>query len=233
MVKISVVVPTMNEEKYIEPCLQALKEQTYKNFEIVAIDASMDSTPVICKAADWKVVKQVSKGISLARAEGFAATSGEIVACTDADTAPDKLWVERIAKIFENEKVVCAYGPVYLRDGGPVLRLFAAFFYNTIFLNFSRLICRDNVSGQNFAIRKSAYDAIGGFRADLKTAEDVDLGLRVRKLGKVVYDKKMAVRTSARRLQAEGALHFIGHNILNFLRITLTGKASENFKPIR
>lgn len=233
MVKISVVVPTMNEEKYIMPCLNSLKNQTYKNFEIVAIDASTDSTPEICRSAGWKVVKQVSKGVSLARAEGFAATSGEIIACCDADTSPEPQWLERVAKIFEDDKVVCAYGPVYLKDCGPVLKALGAFAYNIVFLPFSRLICRDNISGQNFAIRKSAYDAVGGFRADLVTAEDVDLGLRVRKLGKIVYDRKMAVHASARRLLAEGPLHFIGHNILNFLRITLTGKASKNFKPIR
>ena len=233
MVKISVVVPTMNEEKYIQPCLDSLRRQTYKDLEIVAIDASTDSTPTACAAAGWKVVKQVSKGIALARAEGFAAASGEIIACTDADTAVDAQWAERIARIFEEDKVVCAYGPVYLRDCGPALRLLAAFCYNTLFLRISRFLRRDNISGQNFAIRKSAYDAVGGFRAELVTAEDVDLGLRVRKLGRVVYAKKMAVHTSARRLLAEGPLHFIGHNVLNFLRITLTGKASKNFKPIR
>ncbi|MDR1453812.1 MAG: glycosyltransferase [Candidatus Margulisbacteria bacterium] len=233
MLKVSVVVPTMNEEKYLQPCLDAVRAQSYKDFEVVAIDASSDGTPQLCQSAGWKVVKQVSKGIALARAEGFAATSGEIVACTDADTAPSREWVERIAKIFENDKVVCAYGPVYLRDGGPILRGLAAFFYNTVFLNFCRLLRRDNISGQNFAIRKSAYDAVGGFRAGLVTAEDVDLGLRVRKLGKVVYDKKMSVKTSARRILAEGVWHFLGHNILNYLRITLTGKASQNFKPIR
>ncbi|GBR76434.1 glycosyl transferase GTA-type super family [Candidatus Termititenax persephonae] len=233
MVKISVVVPTMNEEKYLQPCLDSFRNQTYKDFEMVAIDASSDSTPQLCTQAGWQVVRQVSKGVSLARAEGFAATSGEIVACTDADTAPEQQWVESIAEAFADERVVCAYGPVYLRDCGAFLKFLGAFFYNTIFLNFGRLIRRDNVSGQNFAIRKSAYDAIGGFRADLVTAEDVDLGLRVRKLGKVVYVKKMRVHTSARRLLAEGPLHFIGHNVLNFLRITLTGKASQNFKPIR
>ncbi|MDR0646699.1 MAG: glycosyltransferase [Elusimicrobiota bacterium] len=233
MVRVSVVVPTMNEEKYLAPCLNSLKNQTYKDFEIVAIDASADSTPRLCAEAGWKVVKQASKGIALARAEGFAAATGEVIACTDADTAPDPDWVERVAKNFENDKVVCVYGPVYLRDCQPALKMLAAFFYNAVFLNLSRLIRRDNVSGQNFAVRKTAYDAVGGFRAELVTAEDVDLGLRLRKLGKIVYDKKMAVRTSARRLLAEGPLHFIGHNILNFLRITLTGKASKNFKPIR
>ena len=232
MPKVSIVVPTMNEAKYIQPCIDSLKKQTHKDFEVVAIDASTDATPALCTGAGWKVVKQVSKGVSLARAEGFAATSGEIIACTDADTAVDEKWVERIAKAFEDERVVCAYGPVYFLDGSLAYKLVGGFLF-TAFLQWNRLIGKDHVAGMNFAVRKTAYDAVGGFRADLWTAEDVDLGLRIRKLGKVVYDKQMCVYTSVRRLQAEGPLKFLAHHIGNYLRMYFTGKASTDFKPIR
>lgn len=233
MPKISVVVPTMNEEKYIQPCIDSLAKQTYKDFEVIAIDASKDSTPQKCSEAGWKVVTQKSKGVSLARAEGFAATRGEIIACTDADTELDRAWVESIAKAFENEKVVCAYGPVYFMDGPWYFKVLGAFFFNTVFLGWNRLIRRDHVAGMNFAVRKTTYDKIGGFRADLWTAEDVDLGLRIRKLGKVVYSKKIKVFTSVRRLMAEGVIKFLGHHIANYFRMYIKGKASDNFKPIR
>jgi glycosyltransferase involved in cell wall biosynthesis len=232
MPKISVVVPTMNEAKYIQPCIDSLQQQTYKDFEVVAIDASQDNTPEICKQAGWKIVKQVSKGISLARAEGFAATAGQIIACTDADTKVDDRWLEFIAKAFEDEKVVCAYGPVYLLDGPWLYRIIGDVLF-TLFLKWNRLIRKDHVAGMNFAVRKTAYEAIGGFRADLWTAEDVDLGLRIRKLGKVVYDKRIRVYTSIRRLMAQGPIKFLAHHILNYLRMYTVGKASKNFKPIR
>jgi glycosyltransferase involved in cell wall biosynthesis len=232
MPKVSVVVPTMNEMKYIQPCIDSLKKQTYKDFEIVCIDASTDDTPKICAAAGWKIVKQKSKGISLARAEGFAATTGQIIACTDSDTAVDPQWIERIAKAFEDEKVVCAYGPVYFLDGNWAYKFFGAIGF-TGFLLWNRFLGKDHIAGMNFAVRKSAYDAIGGFRADLVTAEDVDLGLRIRKLGKMIYDKKICVYTSVRRLQAQGPLKFLAHHIANYLRMYFTGKASTDFKPIR
>lgn len=232
MPKISVVVPTMNEEKYIKPCIDSLAAQNYKDFEVVAIDASKDSTPELCQKAGWKVVKQKSKGVSLARAEGFAATSGEIIACTDADTAVDPKWLEAIAKVFADPQVVCAYGPVYFMDGSWLYKKVGAAVF-TAFLKWNKFLKKDHVAGMNFAVRKTAYDKIGGFRADLWTAEDVDLGLRIRKEGKVVYDKNICVYTSVRRLQAEGPLKFLGHHIANYFRMYFKGEASTDFKPIR
>ena len=229
---ISVVVPTMNEEKYLGPCIKSIGEQTFKDFEVVAIDASTDGTPQMCEKAGWRVVKQKSKGISLARAEGFAATTGAIIACTDADTAVDKAWLENINKIFQDPQVVCCYGPVYFLDGPLLIKLLGAWIYKA-FLGWNRLLQKDHVAGMNFAVRKNAYEQIGGFRADLWTAEDVDLGLRIRKLGKVVYAPQVKVYTSVRRLMAEGPIKFLGHHIANYLRMYFKGQASKDFKPIR
>ncbi len=232
MPKISVVVPTMNEQKYIKPLIESLKKQTFKDFEVVAIDASKDKTPELCKKAGWRVVKQKSKGVSLARAEGFAATKGEIIACTDADTAVGKYWLEQINKTFKNKKVVATYGPVFFMDGPLLFKFFGALIY-WLFLQWNRLIRKDHTAGMNFAVRKKAYDKIGGFRSDLWTAEDIDLGLRIRKEGKVVYNSKIKVYTSSRRLLAEGVFKFLGHHIANYFRMYIKGKASDDFKPIR
>ena len=231
--KISVVVPTMNESKYIKPCIDSLKSQTYQGeFEIIALDASKDNTPKICEKAGWRVVKQQGKGVSNARKEGFEATTGDIIATTDADTAVAKDWLKNIAKVFENEKVVAAYGPVYFLDGNILFKFGAALFF-TLFLKINRWIRKDHLAGMNFAVRKSAYESIGGFREELTTAEDVDLGLRIRKQGKIVYKRKICVYTSVRRLASEGMFKFLGHHIHNYFKMYFTGKASDNFNPIR
>jgi len=231
--KISVVVPTMNESKYIKPCVDSLANQTYKGtFEVIALDASQDNTPEICKKAGWRVVKQKGKGVSNARKEGFDATTGDIIATTDADTAVDKDWLLHIEKAFKNPKVVSAYGPVLFLDGNIFMKAMAAIFF-TLFLKWNRLIRKDHLAGMNFAVRKDAYLNIGGFREELTTAEDVDLGLRIRKEGKIVYSKKIRVYTSVRRLAAEGMWKFLGHHTYNYFKMYFTGKASDNFNPIR
>jgi glycosyltransferase involved in cell wall biosynthesis len=227
---VSVVVPTFNEEKYISPCINSLKNQTFKDFEVIAIDKSTDSTPRLCREAGWKVVSQAKPGISEARSEGFAATSGEIIASTDADSAPDIHWLENIVACFKDPAVVCAYGPTYLLEPGFLNRLMGQL--NTVYLFVNRLLNNDQTLGMNFAVRKSAYEKIGGYNTSLATAEDIDIGYRIRKIGRIVYHPGIKVFTSNRRL-ARQKLGFFTHHIANFIRMKLTGKASTDFKPIR
>lgn len=133
--KISVVVPTMNEEKYLTPCLESIKAQTFTDYEVVAIDKSHDSTPQLCEKYGWRVVKQKGKGIANARQEGFDATTGEIIATTDADTKVSKDWLKHIEKAFRNPKVLAVYGPVYLLDGPWWLRFFWQYWLSSIFMD--------------------------------------------------------------------------------------------------
>ncbi|MBU0580446.1 MAG: hypothetical protein KKA19_04645, partial [Candidatus Margulisbacteria bacterium] len=142
-------------------------------------------------------------------------------------------WLKHIEKAFQNPKVMAAYGPVYLLDGPWWLKFFGNIGY-TLFLWIGHLMGKPNLSGQNSAVRKFAYDKVGGFNLKLTTAEDVDLGLRIKKeCGKVKYIQRMKVHTSARRLLAYGIWRFLAHHIKNYFNIIFRGKASDNFEPIR
>lgn len=230
MPAVSVVVPTFNEEKYISPCIASLKKQTFTDFEVIAIDKSTDSTTRMCREAGWRIVTQVTPGISAARKEGFAATRGEIIASTDADSAVDPGWLENIVASFSDPRVVCVYGPTYFLEKNLLYNLLGHL--NTVFLLINRLFQNDQTVGMNFAVRKSAYEQIGGYNTSLPTAEDVDVGYRIRKVGKIVYNPKVIVYTSSRRLSHQ-KLGFFTHHIANFIRVKLTGKASSDFTPIR
>jgi GT2 family glycosyltransferase len=84
----------------------------------------------------------------------------------------------------------------------------------------------------NFAVRRTAYEKIGGYNPRLPTAEDIDVGYRIRSQGKIVYHHGILVYTSNRRLKAQKLSFFI-HHFFNNLRYKLTGTASSDFKPIR
>lgn len=92
---------------------------------------------------------------------------------------------------------------------------------------------KPNLSGQNSAVRKSAYIQVGGFNEKLTTAEDVDLGLRIKKIGKVKYRQGVKAYTSARRLLSYGIRRFLAHHIKNYFGIIFKGKAQDDFEPIR
>jgi glycosyltransferase involved in cell wall biosynthesis len=228
---ISVVIPTFNEEKYIGPCLESLKKQTFKNFEVIALDKSTDSTPRLCRQAGWKVVTQQKPGISQARAEGFAAASADIIASTNADTCVGPDWLAKIYNGFADPNVVCVFGPVRFIEEKTAFDKFmnrlALFLYK-----LSHILKSDHATGENFAVRRSAYEKIGGFNVSLPTAEDVDLVYRISKTGKMLFLPDLIAFTSNRRLKKQ-KLGFFTHHIANYIRLKVFGTASSSFEPIR
>lgn len=91
MVKVSVIVPVYNSEKYISECIESILNQTYENFELILInDGSQDSSGDICKKYENqdKRVLYICKengGVSSARNMGIQYAKGEYVAFVDSD----------------------------------------------------------------------------------------------------------------------------------------------------
>lgn len=92
MVKVSIIVPVYNVEKYIEKCLDSLVNQTLKDIEIIVVnDGSTDSSELIIKKFIVKYpekIKYIVKengGLSDARNYGLQYVTGEYVAFLDSD----------------------------------------------------------------------------------------------------------------------------------------------------
>ncbi len=85
--KVSVIIPAYNEEKYIKDCIETLKNQTVKNIEIILIDdGSCDRTVEIAQTIGVdKIIKQKHKGAGVARNKGSVAAGGGILVFIDAD----------------------------------------------------------------------------------------------------------------------------------------------------
>lgn len=89
--KISVIVPVYNVEKYLEQCLHSIREQTYSDLEIIIVnDGSTDRSAKICdefaaKDSRIKVVHQINSGVSVARNTGIEIATGEFITFVDSD----------------------------------------------------------------------------------------------------------------------------------------------------
>ena len=117
MPKISIIIPVYNAENYLEECLLTISQQTFTDFEILAInDGSTDRSLEILKQYQeneprLKIFSQVNKGVSAARNLGLDNAKGEYIAFVDADDfLLDVEWLYQLIHNvnFTNSDIVCA-----------------------------------------------------------------------------------------------------------------------------
>ena len=90
-IKLSVIIPVYNAEKYLRETLDSLLSQTMKDFEVLLIDdGSQDSSPAICdeyaaRDARFRAIHKPNGGVSKARNLGMDKACGEWITFVDAD----------------------------------------------------------------------------------------------------------------------------------------------------
>jgi glycosyltransferase involved in cell wall biosynthesis len=178
--KISVIIPAYNAEQYIAKAIESCLNQTYAPHEIIVVDdGSTDSTAAVAESFTSQVrVIRLSEnmGVPTARNRGVQASTGDWIAFLDADDwfLPEKLESQRRCAL-KHEHAVLIYTAFYTSlDGvesparfnppaalGPMLRYRCAFHVGTV------------------ALRRDAFDAVGGFDPSLLVCEDWDLWMNL------------------------------------------------------
>ena len=209
--KLSVVIPAYNEEKYIGACLEELITTAGKDiFEIIVVDnASTDHTAQVAKKFKGvKVVRENQKGLTKARQAGLMAAKGDLIAYIDADTHVKNGWFARVKKEFEkNPRLVCLSAPYNLYDVSKWKRVLVWSWWNLLAYPTYRLLMQYMVLGANFVAKRSVLLKIGGFDESVAFyGEDTNIARRLHKVGKVKFLRKSLVNSSARRIEAEGML---------------------------
>jgi len=204
---ISVIIPTFNEEENIAQCLVSLSHQTVprNEYEIIVVDGgSKDATCDIAKKYADHEFTQTSKKLGGARNDGVMVAQGEIVATTDADCILPSDWIARIKKDFSHAAVVQCYGPVYPIEEG-LGNKFSLLLANT----FSRIGYYSRTFyytlGCNTAFRKSAFIHAGMYRC-IDAGDDLEIAMRLKDEGKILFDGRLKVGFSMRRYQQYGTV---------------------------
>ncbi|MDO8579074.1 MAG: glycosyltransferase family A protein [Dehalococcoidales bacterium] len=222
--RISVVIPAYNEEAFLPRCLDSLKKQTFRDFEIIVVAGGQDATATIARKFEAVVIPQTEKGIAAARQKGFDIASGEIIASTDADTVVPENWLERIDELFrQHAEAGAVAGHFQLYDGPAFVRFWirTSLTLMPVVLKFAPGIW--SFGGFNFAVKKDVFKKIGGFDLHRDFGEDVDLCRRLKKNGKVVFDRTLVVRVSGRAFLKD---RFGLKNLANYLSVLFRGKPS-------
>lgn len=118
MINISVIVPVYLAEEYIIRCLESLRKQTMREFEVILVDdGSPDLSGKICedyaaKDSRFRVIHKKNGGVSSARQVGIDNAIGEYVIHTDPDdwVEPDMLdTLYSMAKSGDYDVVICDF----------------------------------------------------------------------------------------------------------------------------
>lgn len=235
--KISLVIIAYNEEKYIGQCLKSVLKNVTGFFEIIVVNnASTDKTESIARGFhEVRVVNEPSKGITKARQRGLLEAKGDIIAFIDADTKMPKGWVDKIGYFFKKyPQTVCLSGP-YIYYDTSFFSKFMIWLYYVILAWPAYFLMGYMVVGGNFAARKNALQAIGGFDLNIRFyGEDTDIARRLHKVGKVKFIPKFYMYSSARRLKGEGAFMTGMRYTINFISVVFTKKPiTTGYKDVR
>lgn len=115
MIKVSIIVPIYNVEKYLHQCVDSLLNQTLREIEVILVDdGSPDSCPRICeeykkKDTRVKVVHKQNGGLSDARNAGMKLVEGEYVAFIDSDDYVDLHMFEKLYAVAKERNLDVCY----------------------------------------------------------------------------------------------------------------------------
>jgi glycosyltransferase involved in cell wall biosynthesis len=235
--KISLIIPAHNEEKYIRDCLLSVEKNGKDFFEVIVINnASNDKTSEIVKTFSFvRLINEPRKGLPITRNRGLKEAKGDILAYADADTKIPKGWVKRIIKEFQkDEKMVSMSGP-YIYYDVSMFQKFLVWMYWIILAWPSYFFTGYMSVLGNFVARKTALEKIGGFSENvIFYGDDTDISKKLHKIGRVKFFQTFYMLSSARRLKHEGVLITAYRYIINFLWIVFKDKPkTKTYNDIR
>ena len=240
--KISIIIPTLNEEKVIGEMIQSLKSRLSLPHELIVSDGkSTDKTVEIAKKYADKVIAydgEKRQTIAEGRNAGANAAAGDFLVFFDADcTVPDlDSFFTRAIADFNDPNLVAltawlTVDPKYETLGDKIIFNVQ----NVIVFLINNILHGGTAPGGEFQmIRTEIFRKIGGFRGQLVASEDIDMFNRLAKVGRVRIDHKLKVYHSGRRGHKLGWPKLLWLWFINSVSMMIRGKAFvKEWKPIR
>jgi len=182
--KISIIIPTYNDEKNLETCLSAISESAHKPYEVIVVDdASTDYTREVVNKFGYTYTRlELNRGQATARNVGAHVAKGEILFFIDSDVRIRKNTIGKVAEAYKNPQIQIYQGiasktPLNKGFGPELLALKWYYMMHTVRR-------ASYLHTHVFSIRRKIFLEIGGFNERFRPpggGEDFELGHRLRK----------------------------------------------------
>jgi glycosyltransferase involved in cell wall biosynthesis len=172
---VSVIIPTYNQAKYIEQCVESCLGQTYPNLEIIVVDdGCTDSTPEILSryGSKIRVITQKNQGAAKALNNGIHQSNGNLICWLSSDDAylPSKIQAQ-VELALADDSIDLIYTDWFSIDAdGNILKEVKSPYYKEGTLK--RLLFGNFINGSSVLMKKTVWQEAGGFNTDL--VADVD-----------------------------------------------------------
>ena len=181
MLKVSIITPTYNSEKYLEECIQSVIGQGYKNIEHIIIDGkSSDNTLTIIRKykphiAHW--ISETDRGMYDAINKGMKMATGDIIGILNSDDLLDaEDVIEEITKAFESRQVGAVYGDlnfVAADDTSKILRIWRSSSFKRYRFKYGWMPAHPT-----FYIKRTLVQEFGGYENHYYSAADYEFMAR-------------------------------------------------------
>ena len=184
--KVSIIVCTYNGARTLRECLASLEKIDYPDYEVLVVDdGSTDETPGIIESFSYvRKLHQDHGGLSNARNLGAAKARGSILVYTDDDCVADEHWISHLVAAFDRGGYGAVGGPNISPPASSLTRacVAAAPGAPAHVLLTDRIA--EHIPGCNLAVTREAFEKIGGFMPEYRTAgDDVDFCWRIQEAG--------------------------------------------------
>ncbi|MFA5935709.1 MAG: glycosyltransferase [Patescibacteria group bacterium] len=225
MKKLSIVIPSKNEEAELPKLLNSIKAQTFSDYEVIVADAhSTDRTREIAESFGAKVVEGAMPGPG--RNRGALHAEGEIIAFFDADVQlPSTKFLQECVEEMDRKKLDVATCRVKPLSRKPIDRAMHEV-YNAFVIATEKI--RPHAPGFCIFVRRSTHDGIKGFDEEVVFAEDHDYVQRADKMGsKFGVLRSHPIAVSVRRLEKDGRLAIALKYVFGELHMLTKGTFKE------
>lgn len=206
---ISIIIPALNEEHCLPKLLDCIKNQSFKDYEVIVSDAgSKDKTKDTARKFSCKIVKGGLPGIG--RNNGANVAKGAILLFLDADAQISNDFLKNAINEMDRRKLDVAGCYIYPLSHNITDKIFLKIFNLWI---FSTQFFYPNASGSCIFCKKWLHQKVKGFDETIKLSEDMDYVRRCSKYGKFRILKSVRNYIAMRRFEKEGRLK-VGFKLL-------------------
>jgi glycosyltransferase involved in cell wall biosynthesis len=227
--RFSVIIPALNEEKFLPKLLTSLTRQTVKNFDVIVVDGhSVDKTVAVAnqfknKLPQLTIIECEKAGVSRQRNIGAATGKADWLVFVDADSVLLSNFIGRVTRYIDRSHA--KFFTTWLKaDRDDPMHAIAAFGMNSG-VEAGILVGQPWAPGPLTVVRRDVFEMVGGYNEGVTYGEDHELGVVIDKRGvpfKIL--REVLYIYSFRRFRKEKTLEIFNRTLLSTLSVVFTSK---------